>query len=133
MTRYTKLAQYVRERAETPFVWGVNDCCTFAADWVRLATGRDPMAALRDSYVDEESAAHMLNAPGGLARLVTAWLSCAPLPLVTTAQRGDVVLYESGNGPALGVCVGEKFAAMRATGGVGYFAMRHAVSAWRVE
>lgn len=132
MTRYTKLAQYVRKRADTPFVWGASDCCTFAADWVLEATGRDPMAALRDLYIDEGSASRMLSAPGGLARLVTTWLATDPLPFVTTAQRGDIVLYESGAGPALGICIGDKFAAMRENG-VGYFSMRHAAHAWRVE
>ncbi len=132
MNKYSKLAAYMRSRADMPFAWGANDCCTFAADWVRAATGRDPMGALRGAYVDEDSAAHMLAAPGGLARLVTTWLATDPLPFVTTAQRGDIVLYESGVGPALGICIGDKFAAMRENG-VGYFSMRHALKSWRVE
>lgn len=129
--KYQALANYLRERADRPFEWGVNDCCIFAADWVRLVTGRDPAFYLRDMYGSEAGAELVLEENGGIARIVTEALGLA-LPTVATAQRGDVVLFESGNGPALGICAGEKFAAMRDSGGIGYFSMRHAVTAWRV-
>lgn len=128
--KYQMLTAYLKERADRPFEWGVNDCCIFAADWVRLVTGRDPMGYWR-GYSDEAEAHHLIERGGGLARMVTEALGLA-LPTVATAQRGDVVLFESGNGPALGICAGEKFAAVRPVGGVGYFSMRHAVTAWRV-
>ena len=129
--KYQMLTAYLKERADRPFEWGVNDCCIFAADWVRLVTGRDPAQALRGEYSDETGASQLIERGGGVARMVTEALGLA-LPTVATAQRGDVVLFESGNGPALGICVGEKFAAVRPVGGVGYFSMRHAVTAWRV-
>jgi hypothetical protein len=132
MDKYMALTTYMHERANAPFVWGVNDCCMFAADWVMRATGRDPIEALRGSWTDEASASHMLNAPGGLIRLVNTWGAREPLPTVATAQRGDVILFESGQGPALGICVGEKFAALKPPQGIGYFSMRHALAAWRV-
>lgn len=129
--RYEALANFLRDRAETPFQWGVNDCCVFAADAVLSQTGRDLAAGWRGKYDDELSAEVVLLAFGGIAKIATEALGIA-LPLVTTAQRGDVVLFESGAGPALGICVGDKFAAIRREGGVGYFSMRHAVTAWRV-
>ena len=130
--RYVALAEFLAARATTPFVWGENDCCVFAADAVRAQTGRDPMSTWRGSYGDELGAETLLLAAGGVARMATEELDI-PLPRVTTAQRGDVVLFESGNGPALGVCVGANFAAVRPAGGLGYFSMRHAVTAWRIE
>lgn len=132
--KYKLLPVYLAERANAQFEWGSNDCCTFAADWVWRVTGADPMALLRGAYSDEESAARAIakDAPG-LGALVTALLAMEPLPLVATTQRGDVVLFESGAGPALGVCVGANFAAVRPAGGLGYFSMRHAVKAWRIE
>lgn len=130
--KYQMLAAYLKERADRPFEWGVNDCCIFAADWVRLVTGRDPAQALRGEYSDEAGAAEVIDEFGGVANLVSMGVGSEPLPNVATAQRGDVVLFESGNGPALGICAGEKFAAVRPVGGVGYFSMRHAVTAWRV-
>ena len=132
MNRYTALAEVLRERNGMPFEWGKNDCCSFAADAVRAQTGRDAMAGLRGLYWDEGSAAHILAAPGGLVRLVNTWLPGQPLPSVATARRGDLIMFDSGNGPALGICVGDKFAAVK-PGGLGYFAMRHAITAWRVE
>jgi hypothetical protein len=129
--RYAKLANFLRERAGAPFQWGVNDCCVFAADAVLAQTGRDLAIAWRGLYDDELSAEVVLLAFGGVAKIATEALGVA-LPLVTTAQRGDVVLFVSGSGPALGVCVGDKFAAIRREDGVGYFSMRHAITAWRV-
>lgn len=131
MNRYTALAEYLRERADSPFVWGENDCCMFAADWVLRVTGRDHLAIFRVLYSDEIGAAELLAEVGGVARGATEMLG-RPLPTVATAQRGDVVLFESGQGPALGICVGDKFAALKPPQGIGYFAMRHAVTAWRV-
>ena len=129
--KYQALAEYLRQRADRPFEWGVNDCCIFAADWVLAATGRDPMGGMRNTYDNESWAANTLETGGGLARLVSSKLSIA-LPTVATAQRGDIILFETEKGPALGICVGEKFAAVPPAGGVAYFSMRHAVTAWRV-
>lgn len=129
--KYQMLTAYLKERADRPFEWGVNDCCIFAADWVRLVTGRDHAADLRGVYRTASGAKLVMRAHGGPSRIATEALGI-PLPTVATAQRGDVVLFESGNGPALGICAGEKFAAVRPVGGVGYFSMRHAVTAWRV-
>lgn len=131
--RYAALANFLKDRSVASFVWGENDCCVFAADAVLVQTGRDPMHRLRGSYDDEAGAARILSKPGGLRDMVSAWLPGEPLPLVTIAQRGDVVLFESGAGPALGICVGDKFAAVSRDGGIGYFSMRHALTAWRVE
>lgn len=130
--KYRALIDFIKSRADAPMVWGTNDCCMFAADTVLAQTGVDPLEWLRGAYSTEDGAAEVLKRGGGLARMVTAQLGAAR-PLVTTARRGDVVLFESGNGPALGVCVGDKFAAIRPVGGLGYFSMRHAITAWRVE
>lgn len=129
--KFKLLPGYLAERAGRAFEWGVNDCCIFAADWVLRVTGRDPMQCLR-GYSDEDVARRLLELGGGIARIATQHLGPA-LPHVTTAQRGDVILFESGSGPALGICVGDKFAAVPPEGGIKYFAMRHAVTAWRVE
>ena len=129
--KYQALSKYLAERASVPFEWGANDCCIFAADWVLAATGRDYAADLRGTYSDPIRAGANLRKLGGPARIATDALGIA-LPHVATAQRGDVILFESGAGPALGICVGEKFAAIPPEGGVKYYAMRHAVTAWRL-
>ena len=130
--RYTALAAFIASRADAPFVWGENDCCIFAADAVRAQTGRDPLDWLRGKYRTEIDAKTIVGKGKGISAMTDNALGTA-LPFVTTARRGDVVLFESGHGPALGVCVGVNFAAVRPTGGLGYFSMRHAVKAWRIE
>lgn len=130
--KYKLLPVYLAERAAEPFVWGVNDCCVFAADWVLRVTGCDPMPAIRGKYSDEAMAKRIIGYGGSIKLMATAALGPA-LPTVATGQRGDIVLFETEAGPALGICVGEKFAAVPPEGGLKYFAMRHAVTAWRIE
>lgn len=130
--RYAALSAFLQKRADVPFKWGENDCCLFAADAVQAQIGRDLAIAWRGKYDDELSAEVLILAFGGVAKIATEALGIA-LPFVTIAQRGDVVLFESGKGAALGICVGDKFAAIRLQGGIGYFSMRHAVTAWRVS
>ena len=44
------LIAFLSERRGRPFAWGSNDCCLFAADWIRTATGYDPAAKVRGTY-----------------------------------------------------------------------------------
>jgi len=129
MTRYEKLGLYLQACDATPFAWWGHDCCRFAGTGVLVQTGADPMADV-PRYHDREGAEAVLAANGGLASMVTQRLG-EPIP-VKTAQRGDVVMFDVGpHGPALGICVGSKFAAA-GPDGLAQYSMRHAVMAWRV-
>ena len=92
----SQLAQFLTEREGMPFAWGTNDCVTFAADWVRLATGRDVFTAEHDSAL---SAAREIEKRGGLLKAVTAVLG----EPTEGAQRGDVALIDMEGRDALGV------------------------------
>lgn len=97
-----RLARYFNEAANTPFAWGSHDCALFAAEWVRICTGRDHAAAWRGAYRTEKGAKIRMTRLGfsGVAAVASAFLSEIPVP---RAKRGDLVLHPQG---ALGVCNG---------------------------
>lgn len=97
----TQLAQFLAEREVMPFAWGSNDCVTFAAAWVELATGREVFSAEHDSAL---SAAREIEKRGGLLAAVTDALG-EPID-ANSAQRGDIALIDMGGRDALGVVQG---------------------------
>jgi hypothetical protein len=93
----------VRQRMHTPFAWGVQDCCLFAADAVATITGRDPAAAWRGTYSTALQAARLVAELGGLRAIGTmAGPGIPPL----SARVGDIGLVQSHGQALLGVCTG---------------------------
>lgn len=106
-----RLTRFLEEREQLPFAWGQHDCCLFACDWIREATGWDPAARFRGEYRNREGALRALRELGrgtlpttasGIAEAVGA----APYSQPLRAQRGDIALIETDLGPALGVVMG---------------------------
>lgn len=98
-------------------------------------TGVDPMAWFRGRYKTRRGAYAALRrfAGGGLAEAmdrVAAERSYKRIP-TRMAQRGDVVMHDTPDGPGLGVCVGSTFVAI-ADGGVIFPPMAAASAAWRI-
>jgi hypothetical protein len=126
------LSEFIAERTREVFRWGANDCALFAADWVRLATGRDPAKAFRGAYSTAIGAAKALRAIGA-GDLLSTWTSIEGEPLASPklAQRGDVVAVETDEGPALAICLGAEVAAM-SPDGIAFLPLAAAIVAWRV-
>jgi len=115
----------LRQRAETPFVWGKSDCAIFAFDVVQLLTGRDVVADLRGTYSTAYGAMRVLVDQGGLIGLADKRLGarCAhggtdgPPPLGRIALLTDQVCDQDGFPTgALGVVVGRRILAQGANG-----------------
>lgn len=85
-----RLVAYIDARAAEPFAWSVNDCATFAGDWVLEATGVDPIADFRNPY-SEVSAGRALRRLGGIAKATSSRLPEKPPAF---AMRGDLGLVE---------------------------------------
>lgn len=108
------LARLVAERARTPFVWGTHDCVTFAADAVAVLTGRDPIAAIRGSWVCEAGAALAMSrwfgCPCLLRQAVDAMAQRSGWPEIpaTLAQRGDLAILAQDGAELLAVVTGER-------------------------
>lgn len=113
-----------------PFEWGRHDCVLAAADAVEMMTGRDPAAAFRGGYASRKEAVLVLAEHGGLAAMVSAALG-APLATPRLAQRGDLVLVDTPEGPAVSVVLGAQ-AAGPGKAGVVFSSMGSWLVAWRV-
>ena len=100
--------EYLLERAKQPYVWGQNDCATFAADGVRAITGTDIMADLR-GFTNSDEAFRKIKAVTGGATLEAAVEYCVKQHGLTErthtlmAQRGDLVLYSDGTSLIAGI------------------------------
>ena len=97
------LAEFIQGRINTPFNWGSNDCCLFAADAVQVMTGHDYASAFRGRYRSEFGAARALKrcGAGDLLTTVTAQLGQPIAPAF--AHRGDVVMTDFNGTRAVGV------------------------------
>ena len=107
------LDRYLRSWRHRPFVWGEADCVRFAAGWVALVTGRDPVGETAGRYGDGRAARRLMRRATGTADLVTATsvILGPPLDVPLSARLGDVVAVTTPAGPALGVCAGDAIAA----------------------
>jgi hypothetical protein len=109
-----RLAALVSQRMRHPLVWGVHDCCLWAADAVLAVTGVDLAASLRGTYSTQAGADQQLHRLGGLVDICVQRLG--PVVRTQLAQAGDVGLATVGNVRALVVCGGAHFLAAGADG-----------------
>lgn len=107
------------------FEWGQNDCCLFAADCVYEMTGIDHAKEFR-GYKTSIGAYKRLAKAGGLIAVLDSKLLQVG---VKFAKRGDVVAFENDKDYSLGICVGDKIAAVTDAGLI-YLPMNKAVKAW---
>ena len=119
------LAQYFLEKKDQPFVWGKNDCCRFADGAVIAITGHSMMQSF--DYTTEKQALRLLKTR--LEELTSKELGQSIKPAF--AQRGDVVLVQRGEMPALAICDGAVWC------GAGQFgiesgSMAEVICAWKV-
>lgn len=126
------LEVYLDRARDTPFAWGLHDCATFAIGWVELA--REDLKPAEDLFtmLGYNSASGALDAMGGrdLATIVDGWGYLTQVQ-PAFAQRGDLVLVETGGRLSLGVCAGD-VAAGPGTVGLELLPMTAVHAAWRV-
>ena len=127
------LDRYLRDWRHRPFVWGEADCVRFAAGWVALVTGRDPVAATAGRYAGCREALRLMRGITGTADLVgaTGVILGPPLGIPLAVRLGDVVALTTPVGPALGVCAGDAVAAPGPAGLVRR-PLTAIIAAWRV-
>ena len=119
----------IDDHADTEFVWGVNDCCLFVARVVDAMTDSDIETQLNASYTDEKTALAYIASFGSLEAAVSSYLG---QPEPGRPLRGDVVLIDGGEGPALGILVGGHIAGMGPNGFV-YLPRSEALQRWSIQ
>ncbi|CCN69793.1 DUF6950 family protein [Vibrio nigripulchritudo] len=104
MEKCDQLNAFLQEQSQRCFVWGTSDCALLAADWVNTRTGHDPAKAFRGHYHSQKSSLEALKQQGQ-KNLIDAVESAMGEPLSgpMLAQRGDIVVVETENGPACGI------------------------------
>jgi len=130
-----RLAAAVEAARGRPFRWGQHDCAIWAFDLRRDLTGGEDVAALwRGRYRTHLGGQRMMRRLGwkSLEEAGRALLG-APLPSVSFAQRGDLVLTNSGIGfgGGFGVCLGA-LAAGIAPSGLNLAPIAATALAWRI-
>ncbi len=110
------LAAAIDTARAKPFVWGVHDCPTFAFEVRMILIGGEDVAALwRGRYTTALGGARVMRRLGwaSLEAMGRALLG-EPRAAVLLAQRGDVVLGDSGLG--FGICTGARAIGMTPEG-----------------
>lgn len=130
----TRLYDFLEEVREQPFAWGSRDCALTACDWIKALTGIDPAADLRGTYSTALGAARVMKERGGLEQIARDACAMHRWPEVRPAfaRRGDITLYDTDSGPALGVCDGAKSVFIHYKSGVVLIRTMDCRIAWRV-
>lgn len=123
-----RFAEFGRTRITMPFVWGSNDCCTFAAAAVEALTGANPMLPV-GAYDSPIEAARLIEEGGGLEQLATSLLGASVPPAM--AAVGDIVLVINADRQMLGVCNGTNVLAP-GKDGMAVLGMDAALAAWKI-
>ena len=126
---------FILSRFATPFAWGTNDCCTFAADCVRALTGVDVAPPALRLHRTQAQAAAALAAHGGIKRIACAALG-ESLP-INAANVGDVVLVKMRDASgavqkALAIYCNGRIAHAPSALGLVPVSMDDAICCWRV-
>lgn len=118
------------------FDWAECNCALFAADAVEAMTGVDhakDFRGLPDMAAMLRAIKKLTGKPflgDALVEAVTLKMGAPIAPLL--ARRGDVVAGDSGNGVALGICIGAHVAFIGSKGIV-KVRLADCIKAWRVE
>jgi hypothetical protein len=131
-----RLDAYLSSVAIRPFEWGKHDCVLMALDAAGAQLGFDPAHDIRGKYSTAIGAARRMKDLYGSSRLDQAakafaekWGGLEITP--PFARRGDVLMFKTPEGPALGVCSGRNICAAGSNGTI-TLPLSAAVAGWRV-
>ena len=126
-TRTDRLRSYLAGLQDKPVVWGVDDCCLFAARWFERETAR---ALPLPAYASEDEARALMK--DGLEAL---WRDVAMRAGVTETgapEHGDIGLVEVSTGAVGCIWLHDGRVALRHHNGWTYLRPRQFIAAWRV-
>lgn len=126
---HNRLITVIRAAEKRPFLWGVHDCCLFAADCAEAMSGVNYAADWRGTYDSETGAKKaLLRGGGSLEKVLANNLDEVPVKL---AQRGDIAVVENAGARCAGVIYS---GAVWVPGETGLICLRvKPLSVWRVR
>lgn len=107
-----KLHDFIDSKRKVEFSYDASvgtDCATFVCDAIQAMTGTDVAGDFRGKYTTQTGALKAIKQVTGgstiedVAVHVTTQYEMPELSTVLLAQRGDVVLFDGSEGPALGI------------------------------
>ena len=95
------LHEYLMEKRDQPFKWGVNDCCTFSAGAVEAMTGVNPMEEFVGKYKSAATSHRALIdiGSGDLEQTLDAKFKECPIGF---AHTGDLAFFDGSVGVIIG-------------------------------
>ena len=91
------LSEYIAEKRNEPFEYGINDCCLFAAGAVLEITGEDPMSEFRGKYDSLKGSLKAIKDIGSGTLEATLDGKFAEVS-IGYAQRGDLAFFDDSIG-----------------------------------
>ena len=129
--RIVAVHTFVEKYRYAPLVWGINDCCTFSADFLMEVIGwkNDPMIEFREKYTTQREALRILAIWGGMRQAIIKVLGPPQPPLVV--RVGDIGMGNFGNGDCVGVCTGHNICAPALDGGLNFLDLGFIRECWQ--
>ena len=116
----------IEKYQDTPFEYGLADCCQFVGECVESVRGYNP--AKWFDYDGESGASELIGSYGSLGDLVTAKLG---RPIFHDYKDGDIALYDQTDGSQiLGVVEGDEVV-LKSARGLVRWPIFHAKAIWR--
>lgn len=91
-----------------PLDWETNNCALFSANAVLAITGVDFAKDYRGPKTKRGMLSKLRRVCGGNVEDAATRELGEPMKTTLSASRGDIVSYDFGDGPALGVCLGSQ-------------------------
>lgn len=122
------LNKVISSHVNTPFQWGVFDCCIFASQCCYAVCDKDPHSEFRGRYSTKIGAYRIIkNTYGSIDAILDNYFQRIDLNFV---QRGDICIYE--NEGEIGVAVFNNGWLTTAQSGVSRVTIAP-INVWRVE
>ena len=121
----TRLQAYLGCIAREPLAYGQHDCALFAADAVRAMTGVDFAAPYRGKYATLAGGLRLLARAGFADHVALARAHLTPVA-VALAMPGDLAVFDTEAGLALGVVQGAAVYVLHVDGVLGLVALTNA-------
>ena len=108
MTRHvdwrTRLTDYLASVARKPFEEGRRDCALFTGGGIEAMTGIDPFAEVRGRYTTTRGGLRIMRRMGFADHV--AFLASL-YPATDTPRAGDIAVFDTDDGPAVGLFQGQ--------------------------